>query len=270
MSLVSSTVNRIPFGQGGTIATLDAMERAVLQGLHDPAVVLYAQEIVRGIPEHDLDREIDAVFRKAREDFRYTRDPLGVELVKTPTFILREIEGHGWAALDCDDASVWLAALLRSVGIATRFKAIRGSRRRPQDFSHVYVEAQGRGGRWIPLDPIARDLGMGEEPDALFGSMVFGNGRAYQGAAGLGGTDMSAPNVWANAMALSAKSFGYGGEDFRLMEGVGQDEGAVAPVVMVAPQEPRWGLVALAAVGGFFVGRMMKKGRRRNGRRRGR
>jgi hypothetical protein len=168
----TSALSEIPPGTRGTVATVDAMERAVAQGLRDPDVILYAQDLVRHVPERDRVAEASELFRAVREVLRYTNDPLGVELVKTPTFILREIERHGRATLDCDDASVWLATLLRAVGIPTRFKVIRGSRTNPDEFTHVFVEALIHG-RWVPFDPIARQFPAGAAPRALYGSMTW-------------------------------------------------------------------------------------------------
>jgi hypothetical protein len=183
----TAALSEIPPGAPGTVATVDAMERAVAQGLRDPEVVLYAQDLVRHVPERDRVAEATAIFDAVRETLRYTNDPLGVELVKTPTFILREIERHGRATLDCDDASVWLATLLRAVGMQTRFKVIRASRASPGEFTHVFVEALIHG-RWQPLDPIARQYPAGAAPRALFGSMTWGeeDSMAYETLGGVG------------------------------------------------------------------------------------
>jgi hypothetical protein len=104
-------------------------------------------KILRNIPERDWDGEVAAIFNWVRNNIRYTRDPLGVELFRTPRAAYSD--GIG----DCDDMSIILVALLRAVGYICRFRVIgfeKGS------YSHVYVVVgipPEQPERWLALDP---------------------------------------------------------------------------------------------------------------------
>lgn len=102
--------------------------------------------IIRAVPERDQRGEIDAIFRWVRDRIRYLPDPPFVELVQTPVKSLQYRMG------DCDDQTTLLAALLGSIGIRTRFKALGFM---PGSLTHVIVEAYANG-EWIALDPILK------------------------------------------------------------------------------------------------------------------
>lgn len=130
-------------------------------------MIAAAARILRdaGVRGHDYVGEVRALFMFVRDRVRYTRDPVGVELLQTPTRVLRERVG------DCDDKSILLAALLRAVGHPARvaFRAIAANPFFPGQFSHVYVIARV-GQREIPLDPTPPKARMGWEyprPSAL-------------------------------------------------------------------------------------------------------
>lgn len=126
------------------------MRQLAARGGSDPVVIDAAVRIVRaaGIAGHDALGEIRALFEFCRDQVRYTRDPVGVELLQSPARILRERAG------DCDDKSTLLVALLRAIGhpATLAFRAIAANPFFPGVYSHVYVIARF-GGREIPLDP---------------------------------------------------------------------------------------------------------------------
>jgi hypothetical protein len=169
----SHNLSSIPRGPKGTEATLRVMEALVREGSRDPGVVLHAQQAVRNTPEYGKWAEVEAILADARRSMRYTADPAGMETIKSPIYTLQEIRRYGRAVMDCDDVSVWVAALLRAVGLNTRFKVIKDD---PFEFTHVYLEVEVDG-EWAPVDPIARKMTVGQEPTGLFGSAIFQNGR---------------------------------------------------------------------------------------------
>lgn len=140
----------IPPGAEGTRVTLQLMRQLAAAGGADPVVIDAATRIVRaaGVAGHDALGEIKALFEFCRDQVRYTRDPVGVELLQTPTRILRTRSG------DCDDKSTLLAALLRAIGHPARvaFRAIAANPLFPGAYSHVYVVVT-HGGKKIALDP---------------------------------------------------------------------------------------------------------------------
>ncbi len=57
--------------------------------------------------------------------------------------------------------------MLGAVGYQTKFVTVAVDRARPSEWSHVYLAALHPGtGRWVPLDPIVREFGVGEEVPA--------------------------------------------------------------------------------------------------------
>lgn len=169
IDLVKRAVVRrtIPPGRAGTRVTLQLMRQLAAQGASDPVVIDAAVRIVRlaGVAGHDVLGEIKACFEFSRDAIRYTRDPVGTELLQTPARILRVRAG------DCDDKSTLLAALLLAIGhpVEMAFRAIAANPAFPGAFSHVYVIAR-HGGREIPLDPTPPRARMGWEfprPSAL-------------------------------------------------------------------------------------------------------
>lgn len=67
---------------------------------------------------------------------RYVKDPVGVEALHDPIAIAQEVARGGKPFGDCDDFSIYLAALMKSVGLPCTLKAVgfNGGR-----LSHVYV-----------------------------------------------------------------------------------------------------------------------------------
>lgn len=103
-----------------------------------------ALQIVGVVPGKHFRAEMDRIFVWVRDRIRYTRDVFGVETVQTPEKTLEYRQG------DCDDQVTLLAALLESVGIEARFKAVGFV---PGSFKHVFLEARDNG-NWIAMDPI--------------------------------------------------------------------------------------------------------------------
>lgn len=189
----TATVTPIPSGLSGTKLTLDAMEGLVASARQDPNVVQTAQAIVRKVPEKNAVLEAEALLTWVRNHVRYTRDPIDVETVKSPTALLQEIVESSThrAAADCDDQVVLLAALLSSIGYGTRFVAYRADADRPADYSHVALEAQLPGAGIVTLDPIMREWRIGEHvPDAA----QFGPPLRSKLMSGLGAEPEAAPS----------------------------------------------------------------------------
>lgn len=250
----TSSLTSIPRGAKGTRMTLSAMEKMVEQGIRDPRVVLFAQELVRNGPEYGKAAELDSILRGVRRVMRYTPDPLGVETVKTPSFIVQEIKDRGRAVMDCDDASVLTAALVRSIGTPTRFKVIKDS---PTEFTHVYLEAFLDDG-WVKVDPIARELSLGAAPEGRFGSAYFEGGKMYRGmGAAPVGTQLE------DAFSASLKAFtDYQTQRFTQPSA---PKPTVQKQIIVQGGEPfPWGKIALVAgagIGLIIVLRMLRKKR---------
>lgn len=136
----------LPEGVDGIRQTLKYMVKFARTYSHDLDVVTQARNILAAarVPEKDFSGEITALQNWVRDRIRYVRDPITAEMVQTPKRTLQVVTG------DCDDKATLLAALLGSIGFATRFLAI-GIDGGP--YSHVLVEVR-LGTRWIPLETI--------------------------------------------------------------------------------------------------------------------
>jgi hypothetical protein len=96
-----------------------------------------------------------AIFYFVQQNFNYLNDPLAFEYYKTPQ------ESFNAKSGDCDDASILLSSLLRSVGFQTRFVFV------PQ---HVYVQVRIPDAissykdkdDWINIDPTCSSCKFGE------------------------------------------------------------------------------------------------------------
>lgn len=245
------SVTPLSRGARGTKTTLAAMERLVQSGIRDPEVVLFAQEQVRSRAEYGKWGEIEAILAAVRRSMRYTADPLGVETIKSPTFAVREIKQKGRAVMDCDDASVLTAALIRAVGIPTRFKVIKDS---PTEFTHVYLEALVDN-QWVKVDPIARELQLGSAPEGRYGSAYFSEGHMYKG---MGAASLS--DIFGEVLTTATDA-----AKRRIENKLNPVQTTQAPRVIyrdAAPAPFPWMKIALVAGGGvalIFALRMLKR-----------
>lgn len=120
---------------------------------------LTIEEIIRGINPRDKLSQLVAIYHWFNRRFHFVNDPIQVELVKDPERLLEEISARGIAIGDCDDASTFLGAAPRTLGIPTRLVRT-GFRDVPKGrlegpFTHVLVVAQDQWKRPIVLDPVA-------------------------------------------------------------------------------------------------------------------
>jgi transglutaminase-like putative cysteine protease len=139
---MTATLQAIPDGKAGTVATLKIMKHLVKTGKTTLPVRNLAVTLTNGLKSKDWFNEVKILHRFVRDQIRYVKDIRGVETVQTPDVTLSLKAG------DCDDKSVLLAALLESINHPTRFVAIGFQ---PDDFVHVYVETR-IGTSWISLE----------------------------------------------------------------------------------------------------------------------
>lgn len=139
---MTATLQAIPDGKAGTVATLKIMKEVANAGKISLPIRNLAVNLINHLPQKDYFNEVKILHRFVRDQIRYVKDIRGVETVQTPDVTLRLRAG------DCDDKSVLLASMLEAIGHPTRFVAIGF---RPDDFAHVYVESR-IGTKWIPLE----------------------------------------------------------------------------------------------------------------------
>ena len=137
----------VPKGRAGTLASAVLIGRLICDGAKDFVVRQTAIQIFRacGVPAKDRLGEVRALFEFVRRHVRYTRDIYRVELLHTARRMLQLGAG------DCDDMTILLGALVKSVGHPVRIVLTGPDPRRPDLFSHIYLEARYHD-QWIPLD----------------------------------------------------------------------------------------------------------------------
>lgn len=135
---MASTVrlNHLPYGDFGSMTTLQHMRRLVDGGLRSPLVVETAHYVVRNCAPRDYVAMALAIRDWMASAFRFVPDPLGVELTREPVYMLRQYQQRNMVSGDCDDAAILSCALAKAVGIPCKFVAI--GFRANGNLGHVY------------------------------------------------------------------------------------------------------------------------------------
>ncbi|MEK6683896.1 MAG: transglutaminase-like domain-containing protein [Nitrospirota bacterium] len=105
------------------------------------------------VPEKNWRSECEAIFEAVRSHIRYTRDIEGIDTYQHP---VRTLE---WGGGDCDDYTIVLASMLKSVGYPVKARTMEQRRtpngQRVGQWGHILlivgVPPQKPGG-WLPLD----------------------------------------------------------------------------------------------------------------------
>jgi hypothetical protein len=166
------TFHAIPAGPAGTLKTTRHIAGLIQDGARDFQVRRTAVEILmqRSVKPKDYLGEIKALFEWVQQNLRYTRDTVRVEVLHSARRLLQLRAG------DCDDFSILLGAMLEAIGHPVRLVLTGFDPRRPDLFSHIYVEALCKG-RWIPLDA-TMPHGLGWAPRALVRRVISMDRRA--------------------------------------------------------------------------------------------
>jgi hypothetical protein len=143
----------LPRGDEGVARTIRLIRDLMDAAVADPQVNEAAINILRNAAVQNFDRE--AKLRALYDfvswpNFLYVEDPVGPfgpkETVRTVRTLLRVRAG------DCDDYTLLLASLAGTVGIATRAVTVAADPSAPNDFSHIYPEAEVTPGNWVAMD----------------------------------------------------------------------------------------------------------------------
>lgn len=168
-------------GEQGTAQTIDLMRRLVDDALADQSFVRKAVDIVKSVPAYDDYGELRALYDWVQQNIRFTKDPLTKEKLYPPQELLKIRAG------DCDDISMLLGAFALALGYPARLITIAASSDHPDEFSHVYVEAEvpPNSGNWIPLDAARVDAEFGVEPPVSYRKRAWSlTDNSYQDLAG--------------------------------------------------------------------------------------
>lgn len=142
-------VRRYPLRDGdpGIAHTIRIM-RGFVQGREGapcPSIRQLALQLTRGIEASDKAAQLQAVLDwvKKHIDFRGEYK----ETLQTPLVTLQMGAG------DCDDHSMLICALMKSLGFRTRFNTVAADSDDPQQFTHVFAEVMDpQSGEWRAMD----------------------------------------------------------------------------------------------------------------------
>jgi hypothetical protein len=152
------------YPEGGVAEVLSRMAELAREGAAQPAVQQVALKATEHLPpdssghanRRDRRAVARAVYNYILGAVAYRHDDHGVEQLQTPLASVRIGAG------DCDDMAVLAAALLKSLGVPTRFRAIATNAAAPHAYTHVYCQYQDGLGEWRSCDPVGNP-----GPDAI-------------------------------------------------------------------------------------------------------
>lgn len=153
-------------GDNGISQTANAIKQAVGFAIRRPEIRRRAEMLTFGCAERDELCEVTRIVKWVESHFRYLKDPIGLELVKSPEVVDAEITQHDRFQGDCDDVTAYVAALLKSVGYNVRAVVIAVPGR-GEEYRHIYPEVylpQKRA--WLALEMTAKQRPIGWKAEA--------------------------------------------------------------------------------------------------------
>jgi transglutaminase-like putative cysteine protease len=155
----------IPTGVEGIKETLERMVAMTRQAVRSEWMLVLSRAIARTVPTaNDKLSEATAIFEWIRDNVKYVKDPVGVEMITTPQKLIETGAG------DCDCLSMLLAAMVESIGIPARFVAIQT---KPEmGYNHVYPEAK-IDGNWIAFDLATSQPRVGVRANSVNSPLIY-------------------------------------------------------------------------------------------------
>lgn len=123
-------------GRAGVQQALEAMAALVDAEYRDQLIVDQAAYVTAHCGQQDLYCRAASILAWVKRKVRYVPDPEKTEGLHPPLETARKLAKGQLAYGDCDDFSMYLAALLKAVGIPCKFRAV-GFLNGP--LKHVYV-----------------------------------------------------------------------------------------------------------------------------------
>jgi hypothetical protein len=170
-------------GDDGTAQTVRQIRIYVHQGKNDPRINHFVGRLLRsaGVASYDRSKEVRTIFEWVLRNIRFMQDPTDAECLRPALTTLE------WGFGDCDDINaILLPSLLKTAGHRVRLVTIASHPAAPEQFSHVYCEANVDG-RWIPLDAARSGTRFGSAPSRHFRKRVWSlDSDSYEDLRGLG------------------------------------------------------------------------------------
>lgn len=114
------------------------MANLAREGSQNPGVQRLANEL--SISKGYFEQSLRSLFRYREED---------EEIIRSPAFMVDDLENLGYLEGDCDDITVLVAALTKSMGYAARLTALQTTS--SDEYDHVFSEVR-IGDYWLPID----------------------------------------------------------------------------------------------------------------------
>ncbi len=158
-------------GDSGIAQTVEKIKKAIYYSLREPQqrIRKRAEQILRdyAVPERNDLEEIRVISNWVKDHFHFVNDPSGVEFVKSPEMIDDEITQYDYFMGDCDDASGYVAALLKSVGYPVALTVIANPKNPAQNFTHIFPQSfLVKSQKWVTLDMTAKGKPFGWQAKA--------------------------------------------------------------------------------------------------------
>jgi hypothetical protein len=138
--LPDQELKKVGNGINGNIDTIEAMRKLAREFSRHDLVKRLATNIIhyKNIPSHHYLDEARAIGEFVQKHIRYVKDPVGTESLQAPDMMIRMMKDVGYSMGDCDDMALLTASLLMSIGIKSKFRAVR-YKDSVQGFNHIYV-----------------------------------------------------------------------------------------------------------------------------------
>lgn len=191
MNTISQDLANVPvvrqfngLGEAAIHNTATKMRDIINESGKNPYIRRWAERILSqaNIPAYDWIGEAKAIHNWVRDNVRYTHDPRGIEYLQTPPTMLKLIEQNERPMGDCDDMTMLVLSLLKSIGYEVGLKI--AAYRKDGRFQHVYGMVRVPVGRptpeglttkdiWIPSDTIKPEKQLGWEAPGITRSFTL-------------------------------------------------------------------------------------------------
>lgn len=140
----------IAYGDTGVRQTLDVMADIVNQTFLYPIVRLTTLDVVADCGRLDELCHLQRIHDFVVENLQYILE--GDELLQSPDYLLHNIRSGEKTYGDCDDGTMLIAAMAKSIGYAVRFVAISSTPGLGGAIQHVFAEVKMKSGQWVAID----------------------------------------------------------------------------------------------------------------------
>jgi len=127
-------------GVAGVKQTLSMMVRLTNAAIVNPFIRAQAAQVVSMCNRGDKRAMCHALMEWVKRKVRYIADPKDVEALHSPAMMAEAIAKGRLVYGDRDDMSMYLAALMKSVGLSPCFRAVGYN---GNQYQHVYVFVDG-------------------------------------------------------------------------------------------------------------------------------